>query len=67
MGGLSLIHILIFVIIAAVWVVPCAIILGRLGFSRLWALLALLPLAGIVLFWVIAFIEWPIADARERS
>jgi len=66
MGGLSFIHILIFATIIGAWVIPCAIILGRLGFSRLWALLTVLPLATIVLFWVIALIEWPIADARER-
>ena len=34
-------------------------IIGRAGFSPWWALISLVPLVGVVMLWVFAFIDWP--------
>lgn len=37
-------------------------ILRRLGFSEGWGLLFCVPIVGLVGFWIIAFVSWPIED-----
>ena len=59
MGGLSIFHWLIFVIVWAIWIVPLAMIFGRIGYNKAWGLVALFPLFGIVALWFIAFARWP--------
>ena len=54
---LTLIPLLIFVWVA--WIVPLYVILGRVGFSRGWAFVALFPPFAMVMLWVIAFAPWP--------
>ena len=49
-----------------VFAVPGAIILRRLGFSRWWVILAMLPYVNIVGLWVLAFVRWPALD-RSRT
>ncbi len=56
------------VIAIVFWVVQLLITmkaLSRLGFSPAWAALGLFPLAGLIGLWVLAFVRWPIRDAKE--
>ena len=46
--------------LALIVLIPMWRLLVRLGLSRLWLLLLLIPLFGIfILIWVIAFRRWP--------
>lgn len=60
MGMVSVWHWVIVAVILVVLGYPVARILGRLGFSRWWVLLALLPYANLVGLWIIAFVKWPV-------
>jgi len=53
-------------VMTIVFAVPGAIILRRLGFSRWWVILAMLPYVNIVGLWVLAFVRWPALD-RSRT
>lgn len=46
--------------------VPLYKILPRAGMNPLWALTAVIPLAGIIVLWVIAFRAWPGDNPSER-
>ena len=59
MGGLSLAHVVIMLIIFAVIGYPVARILGRLGFSKALVILAFIPLVNWIALWVLAFARWP--------
>jgi len=39
---------------------PVARILNRLGFSRWWVLVAMLPYLNVLGLWVLAFVTWPV-------
>jgi hypothetical protein len=56
-------HWLVFVVMLAVILYPTGRILGRLGFSRFWSVLALIPLINLIALWALAFSDWP----RDRS
>lgn len=62
MGGLSIWHCLIVLIVWLAWIVPLYQILGKAGFAKGWAFLALFPPVGMVILWVIAFSRWRIPD-----
>ena len=62
MGGLSLWHWLIVIIVWAIWIVPLYKILGRIGWSRAWAFAALMPPLAMVVLWSIAFGRWNSVD-----
>ena len=38
---------------------PVGRILGRLGFSPIWSLVALFPLVNLAALWILAFVAWP--------
>lgn len=63
MGGLSLWHWTVLLLLSAVWIVPLWRIVGKAGFPPVLALLALVPVLNLVMFWVFAFVRWP----TERS
>jgi hypothetical protein len=65
MGSFSIAHLLGLALILVVFAVPGAIILRRLGFSRWWVIVAMLPYVNIVGLWVLAFIRWPALDRSE--
>ncbi len=46
--------------------IPMARILRRMGYSRAWALLWLIPLVNIVALWILAFSKWP-REAEETA
>jgi len=58
MGTLSVWHWLIVLIWFVGIGVPIARILGRLGFSRWWVIIAFVPLLNLVGLWVLAYAGW---------
>lgn len=49
-------------------VIPAVRLFGRLGKSRWFAALAILPLLGVViLLWIAAYSDWPIARSRPAG
>jgi len=59
MGTFSIFHWLIFLIYVAVFVIPIAKVLRRLGFSPWLALLAIVPLVNVIMLWIFAYGRWP--------
>lgn len=39
--------------------IPAAVILGKAGYSRIWVILAFIPMVNLVALWVFAFAKWP--------
>jgi hypothetical protein len=66
MTGFGLIHWLFFVVMVVVVLYPVGRILGRLGFSPFWSLLAFVPLVNLISLWVLAFSDWPL-DNKSRA
>jgi hypothetical protein len=71
MGGISLVHTLIYLLILPIWSlivgVPIAKILGRLGYSKVLVILAFLPLVNIVSLWMFANASWPNLNQRGTN
>lgn len=59
MASFSLWHWLILAIWLFLVIYPVGRILSRLGIPWAVAFLAVVPLANMVLLWVIAFVKWP--------
>ncbi|RRN64655.1 hypothetical protein [Caulobacter sp. 602-1] len=59
MGSLGPVHWIIVLVVVATYIIPVAQILRRTGFSGWLAVLALIPLVNLVLFWIFAFAPWP--------
>lgn len=64
MAGYGLGHWLFFVVMVAVLLYPIGRILGRIGLSPFWSILALIPFVNMIALWFLAFIDWP---ERERG
>jgi hypothetical protein len=54
MGGLSVVHWLMFAAFVTLVGYPLGLILKRLGFSPFWAVVAFVPIINIVGLWVVA-------------
>lgn len=65
MGTTSVWHWVIVLLAGAVVVVPVYRILRRMGFSGWWGLLAVIPLANLLMLWIVAFISWPVDRLRS--
>lgn len=60
MGAFSIWHILILVLIVAVFYVPPVVkILRRMGFSGWWVLIGIISPLNIIALWVLAYANWP--------
>ncbi len=59
MGGISIWHIIVFLLVLAFFVVPVVKIVKRAGFSGWWCLLLLVPFVNWVMLYVFAFSRWP--------
>lgn len=56
----------IIVIVAYILVlIPAAMILKRLGFSRWWAIIAPISPLNIIGLWVIALVKWPVEQPAK--
>ena len=65
MGGFSLIHwiVLLIVLAAAIaWPIAAGVILKRIGYSPLWCLLFFIPIVNAIGACVVAFSRWPLDD-----
>jgi hypothetical protein len=63
MGSLSIWHWIILLVYIFIFVFPIARILGRVGLSGWWSILAIIPLVNLIALWVFAFASWP----RDRA
>ena len=64
--GFSLSHLIVLVIILCVIGFPVAKILGRLGYSKAFVILAFIPAVNWIALWVLAFAQWPVL-ARVKT
>lgn len=67
MAGFGIGHWVAFAIMVAVLLYPIGRILGRIGLSPFWSILALIPLVNVIALWVLAFVDWPWKDRRTSS
>jgi uncharacterized membrane protein YhaH (DUF805 family) len=59
MGGMSIFHWLIVIVVLAVYFIPAIKILQKAGYSGWWCLILLVPLVNIIMIYVFAFGDWP--------
>lgn len=59
MSGYGFGHWAVFVLMAVLLLYPIGRILGRIGLSPFWSVLAVIPLVNLIALWVLAFAEWP--------
>jgi hypothetical protein len=52
-------HWLWFIVMIVAVAYPAGRILGRMGFSPLWTVLAFVPGLNLIALWVLAFADWP--------
>ena len=65
MGSFAFLHWMVFF-----WLLiflPFFWVLRKMGRSPLWGLLAYVPIANIVLFWVAAFWRWPAMETTAED
>jgi hypothetical protein len=53
-------------ILAVLVLIPVARILHRTGHSRLWCLLAVVPLVNMIGIWILAYVRWPGVDKTSN-
>ena len=39
--------------------IPAAVIVGKAGYSKVWVILAFIPVVNLIALWVFAFASWP--------
>jgi hypothetical protein len=66
MSGFGLTHWLIIAVVVAFWIVPAWRIAARVGIGGAWSLLLIIPVAGMIAYWVFAFMKWPIDDQADH-
>ena len=66
MGGFTIWHFAIVLVIWAAWVIPLYKIFGRIGWARGLAFIALIPPLAVVLLWCIAFGRWGAVEEYRR-
>jgi hypothetical protein len=59
MMGYGLGHWVVFTLFVAAVLYPIGRILGRIGLSPFWSVLALIPLVNLIALWFLAFMDWP--------
>jgi hypothetical protein len=57
-------ELLFFVANAVLWIVPLWFLLPRAGMSQYLSLLGIIPLAGMILLWILALKRWPGDEVR---
>ena len=65
MGSLSIWHWLV-VLAALATIVPAGKALSRVGLSRWWAILSIVPIVGWFGLWAFAYARWPKVDSESR-
>lgn len=59
--------ILVILALYVVYVIISWKIAEKAGFSGRWALVLLIPVAGIIMIWIFAFTKWPIEEEEKKS
>jgi len=59
-GTFSISHWAIVGVVLFVLGYPASRVLKRIGFSRWWVVVALIPYVNVVGLWILAFVKWPI-------
>ncbi len=67
MGGFSIFHWLIVIVMLALYFIPVVKILQKAGDSGWWCLIAFVPLVNIIMFYVFAFANWPALRDRNAT
>jgi hypothetical protein len=70
MGSIGLPELILIVAILGGWlsiVWPAARLCSRLGFSPWLGVLAVVPLANVILLWCLAYARWPSQAAGQRG
>jgi uncharacterized membrane protein YhaH (DUF805 family) len=67
MGGLSILHVLIVVVILILYFLPIVKILQKAGYSGWWCLIVFVPLVNVVMFYVFAFANWPVLRDKRAA
>jgi uncharacterized membrane protein len=57
MGSFFFEHVIGMVILLLLLIVPIGMILKKLGYSPLWAALALIPIVNVIALWAVALID----------
>jgi hypothetical protein len=58
---------IMYLVQAAVFMVPAWFIAKKAGFSPWLALLCIFPLTGVVFFYIIAFADWKVVPAPQQA
>ncbi len=66
MAGVGVAHWVIFAAMVALILYPIGKILGRIGLSPFWSVVALIPVVNVVALLVLAFTDWP-QDGRRGA
>jgi len=68
MGSLSIWHwLIVFPIVLALYLVPAARILKKAGYSGWLSLILFVPLLNLIMYWVFAFVTWPVEQRGTAS
>jgi hypothetical protein len=54
-----------YLVIVVLTIIPAVRILRRVGLSRAWALLTIIPPGGVLIFWIVAFRSWPLVEKNN--
>lgn len=63
MGAFSIWHWVIVILVLLLPGYPIARILGRLGFSKWWVIVAFITPFNLIALWVLAYARWPAEGA----
>lgn len=66
MMGYGFGHWIAFALTVAVILYPIGRILGRIGLSPFWSIVALIPFLNLIALWVLAFVEWPRGEGARQ-
>ena len=68
LGGLSVFHFILVIVVLVLYFVPIVKVLQKAGYSGWWSLIVFVPLVNIIMFYVFAFANWPVLrnDARRE-
>ncbi len=65
MGPFAPIHLIVLVMVLAIFIWPASRILKRVGLSPWMALLFAVPLVNIIFLWIFAHMRWPRDDVAN--
>jgi len=58
----SFVPFIIFIVFAAVMMIPYVKIIQKAGYSGWWVLVMLVPIVNFIMLWVFAFVRWPVEE-----